>query len=444
MIAAHGATVSVTDESVIVSPSPLQEALTGSPAGPTIALAEVSNVAVSEGDAWEGGFVSVDAGGVTTAIRFEPGDLEGPGHLAHLIDAARRGEAPSVETPAGRAGIPDFSFVAVEVDTANLAWESVCRISAAKVIDGEIVEHREWTCTPPPGKAEFDPVNVARHGVSQADVDGCPPAGECVAHLAEFAGDLPLVAHNAQFAASALCGACIASTSEVPTLRFACTLALARAATLDVKDHALPTLAAHFGVEGANPNDRVTLCAGVMVELARAARYEGDVMGFVHDAGFSLGVVEAGHVTPVLRDRSGASRALQARGESSPTPRGSNQTGTGAGDSSPRRGPAPWQSVATPEDIPEPNPQADPNSPLYGHNVTLTGEFGEHDKGELWSAIAQQGGQVGKNVTKKTTILVVGEWATITSKEKRARELIDKGQAIDIWPAEQLFAALGS
>ena len=46
-------------------------------------------------------------------------------------------------------------------------------------------------------------------------------------------------------------------------------------------------------------------------------------------------------------------------------------------------------------------------------------------------------------MTKKTTILVTGEWATMTSKEKRARELMDKGQDIDIWPAEKLFNVLG-
>ncbi|MDN8622658.1 BRCT domain-containing protein, partial [Corynebacterium sanguinis] len=89
------------------------------------------------------------------------------------------------------------------------------------------------------------------------------------------------------------------------------------------------------------------------------------------------------------------------------------------------------------------DPQADPNSPLYGHNVTLTGEFEPFDKGQLWSGIAAQGGQVGKNVTKKTTILVTGEWATMTSKEKRARELMDKGQDIEIWSAEKLLDALG-
>ena len=45
---------------------------------------------------------------------------------------------------------------------------------------------------------------------------------------------------------------------------------------------------------------------------------------------------------------------------------------------------------------------------MFGQNVTLTGDFEPFDKGLLWSKIAERGGKVGKNVTKKTTILVVG------------------------------------
>ena len=60
----------------------------------------------------------------------------------------------------------------------------------------------------------------------------------------------------------------------------------------------------------------------------------------------------------------------------------------------------------------------------------------------MWSKIAERGGQVGKNVTKKTTILVVGQWATKTSKEKRAEELQSNGQDIAIWQSDKLLEEL--
>ena len=50
---------------------------------------------------------------------------------------------------------------------------------------------------------------------------------------------------------------------------------------------------------------------------------------------------------------------------------------------------------------------------------------------------------MGKNVTKKTTILVVGTWATKTSKEKKAEEYQAKGQEIEIWQTDRLLSVLG-
>ena len=106
-------------------------------------------------------------------------------------------------------------------------------------------------------------------------------------------------------------------------------------------------------------------------------------------------------------------------------------------------GRAPWQGVATPKDPPKPNEDADESGALYGEHVTLTGDFEPFDKGRLWEGIAERGGVVGKNVTKKTTILVIGAWRSTTSKQKRAEELIDKGQDIALWPAKRLYSELG-
>ncbi|RAV33855.1 BRCT domain-containing protein [Corynebacterium heidelbergense] len=105
--------------------------------------------------------------------------------------------------------------------------------------------------------------------------------------------------------------------------------------------------------------------------------------------------------------------------------------------------PAPWDKVATPDTVPEPDPNADMANPIYGQNVTVTGDVEPYDKGEVWQMIASAGGTVAKNVTKKTTLLIIGEWATTTTKEKRARELQDKGQEIEIWSFEKFLDAVG-
>lgn len=452
MIPAHGATLTVTNDELTVTPTPLFASLRGSSATRVVPIAYITGVDVTDGDAWSPSHVTLTTAADPVTISFVPGDTEGAARLRSLLDDAKHGNAPDTAAVAGGAGIPGFSFVGFDVETANSRWGSICQIGLVKIIDGEEVDRASWLCTPPKDLAEFDPGNVAIHGITAEDVAGAPGVDERIAQMTEFVDDLPLVAHNAQFDASALRDACRATGTAVPKMLFACTLAQARATKLDVKNHKLPTLAEHFGLSLDNHHDAcedAAACAGVMVGLARDAGYSGSLMGFVHDAGFTLGSIDAARVTPVLRDRSGAGRAMQSKQvaqggvaaavAATTEPRGSNQ----AEPAKKERKPAPWQSVATPDTVPEPAADADPNSPLYGEHVTLTGEFEPHDKGELWQAIASQGAQVGKNVTKKTTILVVGEWANMTSKEKRARELQDKGQDIQIWPAHKLLETLG-
>ena len=123
---------------------------------------------------------------------------------------------------------------------------------------------------------------------------------------------------------------------------------------------------------------------------------------------------------------------------------GQSQVGGGSGrrrQTRDRR--AKWDAVKAPEVIPPRNEDADPDGLLYGQRVTLTGDFAPYDKGRLWELIEGAGADINKGVTKKTTILVAGPWDSVTSKEKRARELKEQGQDIDIWSEKQLFEVLG-
>lgn len=441
MISAHGSTILVTDTALEIHPDPLEAALTGSSEATVLALADVARISVHPGDAWDAARVVVAGDAGETVIRFGPGDDTGPEQLRSIVEAARSGKKISTDS------IPGFSFVAFDVETANRHWGSICQMGLVRVVDGEITERASWLCRPPAGIDEFDPFNVDCHGITADDVADKPVVGELFEQFNDFVGDLPVVAHNAYFDASALRYAALASGHAVPAITFGCSLAQSRAAALDVANHRLPTVAAHFGLALDNHHDACAdaeACAGVMLGLARRAEHAGTLADFVHSAGFALGSVGDARVIPVLKDFSGAQTALQVA--SSAAKEGNGPAGSSGNAEKPGksgRGPAPWQSVATPDTIPEPAVDADPDSPLYDQHVTLTGEFEPFDKGQLWDGIAARGGQVGKNVTKKTTILVVGEWASMTSKEKRARELMEKGQDIEIWPADKLLDVLG-
>ncbi|HZK31720.1 MAG TPA: exonuclease domain-containing protein [Corynebacterium sp.] len=414
-----------------------------------VAVADISDVTMQAPTAYDPGWV--DLAGVGVRLRFSPRQEDNFRQFLTALATARSGEDPA------DTGVPGLDFIALDVETANSDFGSICQVGLVRYVDGRESGSRAWLCRPPARLEEFLPANIAVHGITAAKVADQPRIGEIIDEIRDFLDGQPFVAHNAQFDATALRRAAVASEREIPSMDFGCSLTLARHQELPVANNKLPTLAEFFGVELTSHHDALAdarACGEITVSLARRQGFSGSLMELLHSGGFTLGEITAERVIPVQRDRSGAGRALQAGGDSAARVVGgagtdfrdrkqtSAETGTGPATSERRRGPAPWQSVSTPEDIPEPNAAADPNHPLHGQNVTLTGDFSPYDKGRLWAGIAEHGGQVAKNVTRKTTLLVTGAWATKTSKEKRAEELQEKGQEIQVWTAEQLYDAL--
>lgn len=481
MIAAHGATVTLDDSTLTISHTPLLAAL--SPEGDsetTVDLATVTGVSLQAPTALLTGALLLE--GPDLRIEFSPNQQDRAAALAEDLRAVLRGESPQTratdavaDAATGAAGavragvpgtpVPGLSFVAFDVETANEDPGSICQIGLVRYTDGVEAAAVSWLCTPPEPLNHFTAANTAIHGITAGDVRDQPAFADLVPELAKFIGDLPVVAHFAQFDFSALFRACRAAEIPAPELVYGCSLILARTEKLPVANHRLPTVAAHLGVPLGRHHDAVEdarACGGITVVLAHRHDFSGSFIDFFHRRGLTVGVLDNQRVYPVLRDRSGANVAVQRRrlgldGAGTPATAAAvaAEPGPVTDDAAPadaapapareRRsgGRAPWDKVATPDEIPDPNPDADPGHLLYGQNVTLTGDFEPYEKGSLWQRIADCGAQIGKNVTRKTTILVAGPWATITSKQKRAEELQAKGQDIEIWDEKQLFSALG-
>ena len=455
MISAHGATIDVTSRTVTITYSPLLAALQsthgaaegGASTSTRLSISDITDIDTRHPTAVDLGWARL--GGVNHTIRFAPNQENELDTLLAMIDSARNGELP--DEPA--AFIPGLDFVAIDVETANDDWGSICQIGVVRYTNGQAGASDSWLCTPPPGLERFDTLNIGIHGITPDDVADAPAFGDVLGDVVAAVGELPVVAHNAHFDMTAFSRACAAAGQPVPHWTFGCSLALARAAKLGISNHRLPTVAAHFGVELAKHHDALSdarACGDIIVGLASAgvsggsgASSDEGFAGFFWASGFTLGELTPDKVLPVLR--------ADARGLNIAAQRNRLFPGTvveaaaaEVPEEKPRRRQRPaWEKAATPSVIPETNTKADPEGALYGHNVTLTGDFEPYDKSMLWSGIAERGGVIGKNVTKKTTLLVCGPWHTVTSKQKRAEELIEKGQDITLWTADQLYRELG-
>lgn len=470
-IAAHAASVDVTAAEIVITHSTLATSL-GAPAREAIPLGSIFSVEAVEPTAASFGALLLHAGETTHRVRFAPGSS--PAAAAALVDAALRGDVPAGAVSA--ASVPGLNFTALDVETANDYWGSVCQVGVVRFRDGQPVEERAWLCRPPAGLEHFEDVNISIHGITPADVADAPAFGDVLPQVVDFVGADVMVAHNAIFDSTALRQAALAAQVPAPAFPVACSLALARDASkagrIDVANHKLPTVAAAVGAGAFKHHDAAedARAAGhIVAGLARAFGFEGSIDDLYGSRDFVLGAVSPAEVMPVLRtataptspadlgagtdfrDPVGSPAAAGATARSADAASSSTNSGQqssprargGKGGQGGQRRPAPWDSVATPDTIPVPNPDADPNGALFGQHVTLTGDFEPFDKGTLWNAIAARGGQVGKSVTKKTTVLALGTWATKTSKEKRAEELIAKGQDIQMWPQERLIDELG-
>ncbi|GAA1474159.1 exonuclease domain-containing protein [Corynebacterium felinum] len=357
-------------------------------------------------------------------VEFPPNHAEAAEAFVAAVQAALRGESPAVM---------GLDFCGIDVETANDDWGSICQVGVAVVKDGRVVDTHSWLCQPPiPGFAE---INTQIHGIVEADVATAPTFAEVLTEVVEVVGQNVVVAHNAQFDMTAFLRACTAAGVHAPKWRFACSLAASRAAKLGISSHRLNVVAQHVGAHLEKHHDACSdarACAEILVALAQRAHVHGDIRSVFAALGFDLGTLEQARVYPVLSQPPSVvlSHAPAAKAKEAPAKKTAARS-------------AKWSKAAAPEVIPETNPDADPTHPLFGHIAVLTGDFEPFDKGLLWQKMADAGATVAKNVTKKTTLLVMGPWDSVTSKQKRAEELITQGQSIQMWESTKLFEVLG-
>ena len=103
-------------------------------------------------------------------------------------------------------------------------------------------------------------------GISNAMIRKAPPAAEVMAALAEFVGDVPLVAHNAAFDSKFLDAEWLRIRQQ-RRQEFACSLLLARRVYPAAPDHKLGTLVRHLGLPSAARHHRALADAEMTAHL---------------------------------------------------------------------------------------------------------------------------------------------------------------------------------
>lgn len=136
-------------------------------------------------------------------------------------------------------------FAAIDFETANEQFSSVCSVGIVIVRNGIIVERIYSLIQPEPNYYTFQ--NSKVHGLTNEDTDSAPVFPVVWQQIAPLIERIPLVAHNKGFDEACLKAVFRTYQMDYPDYVFYCTLAASRRQLRHLPNHRLPTVAEDCG-----------------------------------------------------------------------------------------------------------------------------------------------------------------------------------------------------
>lgn len=137
------------------------------------------------------------------------------------------------------------TFVALDVETANEDYSSICSIGLVKFVDGLPTETMYSLINP---ETYFNSYNISMHGISEQMVKDAPTFPEISLKLNDFIDNLPVVAHYSQFDMGALKKVHEKYHLDLPSFQYFCSYLLTKALVKDKINYKLNTLCKIFDI----------------------------------------------------------------------------------------------------------------------------------------------------------------------------------------------------
>ena len=293
-----------------------------------------------------------------------------------------------------------YSYVALDVETANSFRGSICSIGLVKFQNGEVVDSFYSLINP---EEDFDYRNINIHGITQKDILNSPIFPEIRQRIIDFIGTNIVVSHFAQFDIGALKDAYLKYNLDFDDVKFVCSYRLAKIALPGLINYKLKTLTKELNIKLEHHNALSDAKAsGLILGYLLSANSYSDIDEFLYNYHYN----KTG-----LHGQYGFNRQLK-------------------GD---------YKSNLIYQPTEEEKALMNPDHYFYGLYFCFTGKLERMTRKEANTMVALTGGIPEKSVTKNTNILVVGEqdWRVVgesglSSKMKKAQSLLENGQNIEI------------
>ena len=308
-----------------------------------------------------------------------------------------------------------MEFIAIDFETANERRDSACEVSMVRVSGNQVVDVYT-SMIKPPSSMSFNPRNIGIHGITPKQVVNAPEFDDVASEMWAFSNGLPLVAHNAAFDVGVLAQTANLYSVTVPEIEFYCTKVLARnEPSVDLLNYGL-----------------VNVCDYLNIDFNETHRAEADATACA-EVTLRLGGLQGAEDLPHL-----AAKLLVTPGKV--------RDGVYGGSRSPRKSRAgTYPSTFTKaealkfiENLQEDDFELDDD--FAGKEVVFTGTLTSMDRRTAQELVLRAGGIAGGGVTKKTSIVVVGEefdvelrpGAPLSGKLNKVVELNGRGANIDV------------
>lgn len=289
----------------------------------------------------------------------------------------------------------DYDFIALDVETANQEYWSICQIGLAYFKDGFLVDQWQTLVNP---QTPFSAINSSIHGITEGDVKDSITLSGAYELLNQKLNN-QIIAHHTHFDRSACCRCATHMNMDFIDCQWVDTAKVARSTWKEVEHsgYGLAPLTEKLGISFKNHHNALydAIAAGKI--LVKASQTES--LPFEDFAKrFSRTIDKNGNVREVLIDKGSTDKKIRTIANADP----------------------------------------DPDGVMYGEVIVFTGEM-SIPRLEAAEMAYKLGCNVDMGVTKQTTILVVGQQDlnllagyTKSSKHRKAEELILKGQQIRI------------
>jgi len=301
-----------------------------------------------------------------------------------------------------------IDFVSIDFETANEKRASVCAVALILFEDGKITKELEWIVSPPQHLNYFNPYNVQIHGINESDIIGKPEFNKVWHEIYQLINHRILVAHNASFDISVLRQLLDCYDLDYPSIKFICTCSVARKTWDKQINYTLKNIGNNLGYifNHHDAYDDARICGQIFLD---ACKYHccDSIADLAKKIGLKKGILSCNKYRPcsVSDPYPGLRKGKFEKIELTKL----SQECINAGGI------------------------------FSGKNVVFTGTLISMTRQTAAQKVVSHGGYVSNTINKGTNFLVMGvqDFARFvdnkqSSKTKRANELIEEGQQVEI------------